>query len=254
MDKRDLAYADWKKGMKYKEIAEKYDVKLSTIKSWASRYWKTEKVATKAKKSCNQKRKGCNQENGPGAPEGNQNAKGNKGGGAPERNQNNYKHGAFAKIYADQLTDEEKELLSEIDTDEEMQLNNQLLMLTLRERRLLNRIREFQDGAKQGQTLSRAVSQKSKTYYGDVGNTQGAKPRKKVTKGEIYESTTTETESVANYIAILEAELTKIQRAKMQTAKALADYHMNQERLEMERDKRSDEIEDISDVEDDIYG
>ena len=26
--------------MKYKEIAEKYGVSLSTVKSWASRYWK----------------------------------------------------------------------------------------------------------------------------------------------------------------------------------------------------------------------
>ena len=37
---RDKAFEDYKKGMKYKEIAEKYGVSLSAVKSWASRYWK----------------------------------------------------------------------------------------------------------------------------------------------------------------------------------------------------------------------
>ena len=44
---RDKAYKDFCAGMKYKAIAEKYKVSLSTVKSWATRHWK---VATKAKK------------------------------------------------------------------------------------------------------------------------------------------------------------------------------------------------------------
>ena len=49
---KDLAFEDYCAGMKYKDIAEKYDINLSTIKSWASRHWKklqpnTKKVATK---------------------------------------------------------------------------------------------------------------------------------------------------------------------------------------------------------------
>ena len=47
---RDLAYQDYLAGMKYKDIAEKYNVSLSTVKSWAVRYWK--KDAT-AKECCN---------------------------------------------------------------------------------------------------------------------------------------------------------------------------------------------------------
>ena len=59
---REQAFRDYQEGMKYKEIAEKYGVSLSTVKSWASRYWKKgcnleekklqpkkEKVATKEK-------------------------------------------------------------------------------------------------------------------------------------------------------------------------------------------------------------
>lgn len=44
---RDKAYKDYCSGMKYKDIAEKYNVSLSTVKSWATRHWK---VADKGKK------------------------------------------------------------------------------------------------------------------------------------------------------------------------------------------------------------
>lgn len=250
MEVRDLAYADWKNGMKYREIAEKYDVSLSAVKSWATRYWKVKKLQPTHKKSCNQEEKSCNQKQTRGAPRGNRNAKGNRGGGAPKGNLNNFRHGAFAKVYFEQMTDEELELLDMIEEDEETQLKNQLIMLTIRERRHLDRIKELQDGAKKGQTLSRITSQKSKEYYGAIQNQDKAKGK----KGNIYESTTTETESVSNYIVTLEAELTKIQRAKTQAAKALADYHLNRERLKMEREKNSDEIEDMSEVEGEIYG
>ena len=55
MDNRDKGYTLFKKGLKYKEIAEKLGVPESTVKSWATRYWKkgkvaSEKVATKKKK------------------------------------------------------------------------------------------------------------------------------------------------------------------------------------------------------------
>lgn len=49
---REQAFRDYQEGMKYKEIAEKYGVSLSTVKSWASRYWK---------KGCNLEEKSCNQ-------------------------------------------------------------------------------------------------------------------------------------------------------------------------------------------------
>lgn len=55
----DLAYVDYCKGMKYKEIAEKYGVTINTVKSWKTRYkWSKEdkkSVHTKNKKVCTQK-------------------------------------------------------------------------------------------------------------------------------------------------------------------------------------------------------
>ena len=39
---RDKAYKDYCDGMKYRDIAEKYGVSLSAVKSWATRYWKSQ--------------------------------------------------------------------------------------------------------------------------------------------------------------------------------------------------------------------
>jgi phage terminase small subunit len=57
VEKWELAYKDYQNGMKYKEIAAKYDVSINTVKSWKSRKWgappekkvahKTQKVAHK---------------------------------------------------------------------------------------------------------------------------------------------------------------------------------------------------------------
>lgn len=49
----DLAYIDYCKGMKYKEIAEKYGVTINTVKSWKTRY----KWSKDGKKVCTQKQK-----------------------------------------------------------------------------------------------------------------------------------------------------------------------------------------------------
>lgn len=86
MDKREQAEQDYLFGMKYKDIAEKYEVSINTVKSWKQRNgWSrdgTEKGAHKSTK---------------GAPKKNQYAKGNKGGGAPKGNKNAVTHGLFAK-------------------------------------------------------------------------------------------------------------------------------------------------------------
>ncbi|KRN75665.1 prophage terminase small subunit [Weissella kandleri] len=49
-DKWEQAENDYLAGMKQKDIAAKYDVSLSAVKSWKSRKWGKEKVATKSKK------------------------------------------------------------------------------------------------------------------------------------------------------------------------------------------------------------
>lgn len=54
------AEKDYILGMKYKEIAVKYDVTINTVKSWKKRYgWSREEGAHKNKKVCTQKKKGA---------------------------------------------------------------------------------------------------------------------------------------------------------------------------------------------------
>lgn len=82
MDVKEQAFNDYLRGLKYKELAEKYEVSVNTIKSWKRRYgWSREKGAHKKKK---------------GAPFFNTNAVGNSGGG-PAGNQKARTHGLYAK-------------------------------------------------------------------------------------------------------------------------------------------------------------
>ena len=56
-NKASDAYKDYKKGMKYKDIADKYNVSLNTVKSWKRRQWADiEKGVQPKKKSVHTKR------------------------------------------------------------------------------------------------------------------------------------------------------------------------------------------------------
>ena len=104
----ELAYQDYLKGMKYKEIAEKYGVTINTVKSWKTRY----KWAKEGKKSVHTKTgKVCTQT----AKLGNQNAAGH---GAPEGNKNAEKYGFFSKY----LPDETREIFSAIEEADPLDL------------------------------------------------------------------------------------------------------------------------------------
>jgi uncharacterized protein YjcR len=100
-DQKELAYQDYLKGMKYKDIAEKYGVTINTVKSWKTRYkWSRDGVHTKDKSVHTRKR---------GGQPGNKNAVGNEG-GAPKGNQNAVTHGFFSKY----LPQESLDILEEI--------------------------------------------------------------------------------------------------------------------------------------------
>ena len=55
-----LAEADYVSGMKYKDIAAKYEVSINTVKSWKKRYaWSRNKKTECIKKGCTQNKKGA---------------------------------------------------------------------------------------------------------------------------------------------------------------------------------------------------
>ncbi|MFP3683919.1 phage terminase small subunit [Bacillus sp. SIMBA_026] len=100
-EKHIQAYKDYAKGMKYKDLAEKYGVSMNTIKSWKQRHGWERKKGAPSEKSVHTKKAG--------APPGNKNALGNNG-GAPERNRNAVSHGFFSKY----LPEETLEIMEEI--------------------------------------------------------------------------------------------------------------------------------------------
>ena len=82
---------------------------------------------------------------GHGAPKGNKNAVGNNG-GAPLRNVNALKTGEYETIWLDCLSPEEQDLYEQIDTDELVQIEQTIRLLTIMERRKLVRIKQLIDG------------------------------------------------------------------------------------------------------------
>lgn len=120
------------KGMKYKDICDKYNLSLNTLKSWIKRYkWSDEKKNKKKEGAPKKKR---------GAPLNNKNAIGNDG-GAPTGNMNSIKHGAYQSIYSDMLNVEDKILFNMIQPS--LNIDDEIKLLRLKIARLLNREVDF---------------------------------------------------------------------------------------------------------------
>ena len=267
MEARDRGYTLYKKGMKYKEIAEKIGVPLNTVKSWATRYWKDGKVATKAKPAT--KPEVATSPRKAGAPKGNVNAVGNKG-GAPFGNTNAMKHGGYSTIWASSLTEAEREALEELeDADEETILVEEIRLLTIREARIMNRIKELTEKEKKSPMMAASISTSQDRR--DFKRLDGDKDREdqdkelyierqdeKIQAGKILPGNLTHvstiSESTYQVIHRLEVLLTDVQRQKTKAASMLANLRLNQKRLEFEMQKVNPELEDISDTEDIIYG
>lgn len=126
------AYVDYQGGMKYKEIAEKYGVSLSAVKSWASRYWKKEGCNPKPKKVATRDKVATRR----GGQPGNKNAAGH-GGTGPPGNKNAVKHGAYETIYLEALPEEERAVFESIPDSSE--LDGEIRLLRLKLTRLISR-------------------------------------------------------------------------------------------------------------------
>lgn len=86
-------------GMKYKDICDKYDISINTLKSWVKRYGWADERKKQGKKGAHKRKRG--------APIGNKNAVGH---GAPPKNKNAEKHGFFSKY----LPEETMNIIQEI--------------------------------------------------------------------------------------------------------------------------------------------
>lgn len=76
----------------------------------------------------------------------NKNAKGNKGGSPPKGNKNAIKTGEYETIFADMLSDEEKDIYSNLNDDPFFILEEEIRILKIRQYRMLKRIKDAEAG------------------------------------------------------------------------------------------------------------
>ena len=239
MEPREQAYEDYKQGAKYKDIADKYGVSVNTVKSWAARYWKKDKVATKQRKKAQPKKK--LQPKPRGAPLGNKNAVGNHG-GAPPGNKTHLIHGGYSAVYWDTLDETEKGMIEDTPEDEEMLLIEQIQLFSVRERRIMQAINKYRGLTdKAGNPIELAVvgvtRLETKREFRDKEEQERFEEirRQKIEEEKIsylgHEySVNTATEATVEIIQRLESLLTQVQAKKTRCIESIA-------RLRLEKDK-----------------
>lgn len=215
---REKAFEDYRNGMKYQEIADKYGVSLSAVKSWAMRYWKKDSCNHKTEKLQPKKKKVATR----GARLGNKNAVGNDG-GAPPGNKNALKTGEFETLLFDTLEEDEKLLLDLVQPDKQQLLIQEIRLLTVRERRMLKRI----------EALHRSIE-----YAQDGNPVEGFTAVSRKTGLEKDKMTDlTEYRGKLGQIQAVEDALTRVQARKQHAIDALHRYGIDDAKLEIELKK-----------------
>lgn len=213
MDEKNIKN-DYMKGLKYKDIEGKYNITHSQL------IYLIQKGKWKRKSNRSEVQKG------------NQNAKGNKGGNGPgQGNKNAVTTGEYETIYTNLLTEDEQGIINNFSMDSmEENILYELKILTIREVRILAKIKKYSDGK-------------------DLSIMRMTKTTSNIT------STTTEAENNINIVHKLEEALTRVQDAKR---KYIDSYHkiandnrkleLELIRLEMEASKEdSSNNEDMKD-------
>lgn len=212
---RDQAFRDYQKGMKYREIAEKYGVSLSAVKSWAARYWKKEGCNQAEKKLQPKKKKVATR----GAQPNNRNASGH-GGTGPPGNKNALKTGEFEALFFDTLVPEEKQLIAAMPTDKENLLLHEIRLLTVRERRMLQRIEDIRTASECGEDEEPVPSMTL------VKRQTGIEKEKETDLKEYH--------GKLGQIQAVEDALTRVQARKQKAIDSLHRFGFDDARLEIE--------------------
>ncbi|EPA0858239.1 phage terminase small subunit [Enterococcus hirae] len=126
-----------------KDIASELNVSDSQIRKWKSiDKWSAELKGNVTIGKSNVTNQG-------GAPFGNQNAKGNKGNSRaspPVGNKNALKTGEYETIFYETLSDEEKDIYSNLNNDPSFVLSEEIRLLKIRQLRMMKRIKEAESG------------------------------------------------------------------------------------------------------------
>lgn len=217
------ALKDYESGMKYKEIAKKYGVSLNTVKSWKTRHWNKKGVHTKSDKKCAHKKRG-------GQP-GNKNSKGSLPG-----NQNARKHGFFAKW----LPEEVNQIIGEMPEDplDILWANIQMQMAAIVRAQNIMYVHDKNDMTKEvSMRGDDVVSYDVQQAWDKQANFMSAQSRAMKT----LESMIKQYDELLhkNWELATEEQKARINQLKAQTRKITGE---------------GQEIEDMSGIEDEIYG
>lgn len=205
-----------------KDIAAELGVSETQVRKWKNQDgW--EKVTLPK----DEEKKKSNVTKKRGGQPGNKNAKGH---GAPPGNSNNYKHGVYERIYWDTLDEEEMQMIQSMHYEEERLLQEQIALLTVRERRLLKSIEEKKN-SKGGLALDSVVKRVLKIE----GN---------IIQGEEQKQTETTTRTISTFEVIqkLETELTRVQAKKTRCIEALNKLRV--ERIRLDGENKGNELVD----------
>ncbi|MGS6446136.1 phage terminase small subunit, partial [Enterococcus hirae] len=126
-----------------KDIADELNVSDSQVRKWKSiDKWSAELKGNVTNAKGNVTNQG-------GAPFGNQNAKGNKGNSRaspPVGNKNALKTGEYETIFYETLSDEEKDIYSNLNNDPSFVLSEEIRLLKIRQLRMMKRIQQAEAG------------------------------------------------------------------------------------------------------------
>lgn len=253
----------FRKGLKLAEIAERLGVPASTVRRWKKdQDWEsrlnekrsetdpeTERKPNENRTETERSKKPEKPRNKGGGQKGNVNAVGNHGGG-PVGNQHALKHGAYAKVYSDVLTDEEMALADEMPKDEEGMLEEQIFLFTVRERRILNAIRlcttrDPKTGEENPLLVNTVMTVEHQRVFEGTPEEQAEQKalydemvQHKIEAGERMPGkdmvVTTNTEHKNERVMRMEKELTSVQSQKVKAINALAQLRLARQKAEGE--------------------
>ncbi|MEB6086733.1 phage terminase small subunit [Enterococcus casseliflavus] len=132
------------------KIANILGLPPGTIRGWRSKdRWDEKLNGTFQSKGTERSKKTTERSKRVGAPDGNQNARGNKGNSRaspPSGNKNALKTGEFETIFEDVLSDEEKDIYSNLSDDPFFVLSEEIKLLKIRQRRMMHRVKDAEEG------------------------------------------------------------------------------------------------------------
>lgn len=233
--------------MKLKDIAAALSVGETQVRKWKSQdKWADDlnsNVTNESKSNVTKRGAPKGNKNAVGnrggAPPGNQNAKGNSGGpGGPLRNKKALKTGMYETIFLDALEEDEQELFDQIDTSPLAQLNEQLIMLFIQERRHMRRVKQLEAGlTDEEKKIKQELHQRKDKVPYTSPKTGKQIDLPVVTEGMKVTEITTVTTSKLDKILKQEEALVKTRDKKLRVINLIASLQQEEEKLEIARER-----------------